>query len=344
MDDFERTGRAKKLARLGRLKKQVTQIEAELGIEPAAADERVRGVEAVDGGICSLVLEHSHDMISVHNPNGDYVWVGRNAKDILGFSPHDLIGKSAYEFFHPDDLDRIARDHADSIEGALTRVKYRIRHKDGSYRWVETRSYTRDDRAGKPQIAAITRDIHDEMMAREAALKADQVAQQRLEKLAHTDQLTGLANRLAAEKALRRERARLKRGGHAFSIGLIDIDHFKSVNDTFGHNLGDRVLKKVAQILDKQLREYDHAIRWGGEEFLAIMPEIDGSEAHAVMERVRHVTGETTFPKVGTVTISGGVAQATREETMDHLIGRADKALYQAKHKGRNQVVVADEE
>ena len=340
MSDSQKAARAKQLAKLGRLKKQVTELETELGI---AAEPSSSGVIAVDGGICSLVLEHSHDMISVHNPNGDYVWIGKNAKDFLGFEPQELIGKSSYEFFHPEDLDRIARDHVDTIEGDATRVKYRIRHADGSYRWVETRSYTRDDRSGKPQIAAITRDIHDEMMAREKALEADQLAQQRLEKLAHTDQLTGLANRLAAEKTLRREKARRRRTGRRFSGGIFDIDRFKAVNDEYGLNLGDRVLKQVAQLLDKHLREYDHAVRWGGEEFLAIMPETDADEAFAVIERVRRVTAESTFPKIGSVTISGGVAKALREEPVDKLIGRADNALYEAKNEGRNRVITAEE-
>jgi len=158
--------------------------------------------------------------------------------------------------------------------------------------------------------------------------------------LATTDSLTGLWNRPHLESCLRQEMARLERYSHPLSIVLLDIDHFKAVNDSYGHNTGDAVLKGVAKCLSDSLRNTDLLGRWGGEEFLMILPNTGIDYARLMAERICRVLAGQRFPNVGQVTASFGVAAFHVGETKESAIARADAALYRAKGQGRNRVEV----
>jgi diguanylate cyclase (GGDEF)-like protein len=159
-----------------------------------------------------------------------------------------------------------------------------------------------------------------------------------LERLAVTDQLTGLANRLRLDQALEDERLRTERYGGSFCVVLLDIDHFKLVNDRFGHQMGDQVLTGFARVLEAHTREVDVVGRWGGEEFLVICR--DGLEpALLLAEKLRRAIQSHVFALVGRKSASLGVALFHRGETVAEAIARADAALYQAKQDGRNRVV-----
>ena len=162
-----------------------------------------------------------------------------------------------------------------------------------------------------------------------------------LEELARTDMLTGLANRRHADEVLRRTIASARRHRRPVCAVLVDIDHFKGVNDRYGHAGGDSVLRAVAGRLAAGLREADLAARWGGEEFLLLLPDAD--DATGVCERVRvAISGEPVCLDDGTaigVSASFGWASWTGEETAEALVGRADVALYEAKSGGRDRVV-----
>lgn len=163
------------------------------------------------------------------------------------------------------------------------------------------------------------------------------------ERLANTDALTGLSNRHALYpqlEALLRQRTKLQET-HPSALLLLDIDHFKRVNDRFGHNTGDEVLRTVAQVLRSELREPSLLGRWGGEEFLIGLPETGSDGALAVAERLRQAVGTHNFAGVGRLTISLGVAVCQRGDSSASCVARADAALYQAKQRGRNQTVVA---
>jgi diguanylate cyclase (GGDEF)-like protein len=162
-----------------------------------------------------------------------------------------------------------------------------------------------------------------------------------LERLALTDRLTGLSNRHAGEQALERELARARRTRSAFSLALIDVDRFKLVNDRFGHAAGDEVLKQVSRVLTSIFRASDLAVRWGGDEFLVLLPDVPLGGAAAFAERVRTQVETLLFPGVGTVTISAGVVQALSEEDARTVVRRADAELYEAKRSGRNVVKTA---
>ena len=123
---------------------------------------------------------------------------------------------------------------------------------------------------------------------------------------------------------------------------MFDIDHFKRVNDTFGHAVGDAVLKGLAGAAQDTLRASDRLTRWGGEEFVVLAPETRGDEALKLAERIRERVREEAFPTAGTVTISLGVAEHRADESGDDLLGRADAALYRAKESGRDRSEPAD--
>jgi two-component system cell cycle response regulator len=161
--------------------------------------------------------------------------------------------------------------------------------------------------------------------------------------LSNTDHLTGLFNRRYLMDSLEKELQRCIRNLGTLSIIILDIDHFKKVNDTFGHQQGDLVLKTVARTLEKELRNYDIAARYGGEEFVAVLPEANPKEAIFVAERIRAAIQSINFsPEMSghTITASLGVANFPCEDcnSVDEFIKLADDALYRAKTSGRNRV------
>jgi diguanylate cyclase (GGDEF)-like protein len=159
-----------------------------------------------------------------------------------------------------------------------------------------------------------------------------------LQRVASTDMLTGLHNRRKLDEVLGYEVERVHRYGGGLSVILLDIDHFKQTNDSYGHPAGDRVLAAVAAILRSGARSIDSVGRWGGEEFMVICPqtELDGARALAEMLRLRIAAAD--FPEVGRKTCSFGVAALCPDETLATLVARADAALYRAKQAGRNAV------
>lgn len=164
-----------------------------------------------------------------------------------------------------------------------------------------------------------------------------------LSKLASTDKLTGAWNRRRLEEALVNEMDRLKRYDHPLSMLILDIDFFKKVNDEHGHSVGDQVLIKMANVLQSNLRASDTLTRWGGEEFVVLCPNTTLSTVAMLAERLRESIARTTFPEVGPVTISLGVAECMVGEAWEDWFKRADAALYRAKAGGRNQVQIAPE-
>jgi diguanylate cyclase len=159
------------------------------------------------------------------------------------------------------------------------------------------------------------------------------------------DSLTGAQNRRGMDVILSREVARAKRNENRLAVAMIDIDHFKQVNDTYGHDAGDRMLAHVSMIAKSVLRESDALVRYGGEEFLLILPDADIKGAEFVLDRLRIVIGRSPLmynQKKIEVTFSGGLARLQEGENGHNLVLRADRALYDAKRAGRNCVRIAD--
>ncbi len=159
--------------------------------------------------------------------------------------------------------------------------------------------------------------------------------------LAEHDLLTGLYNRRAGERLLHKEMARARRHDYPLTVAMLDMDHFKRINDAFGHAVGDQVLRHWARFLVKRLRHSDHIIRWGGEELLLILPMTDAAAARARLTQLMARFRQTPLPDqtgVPALTFSGGVSQMQPQDAMDALIDRADQALYRAKASGRARI------
>ena len=179
-------------------------------------------------------------------------------------------------------------------------------------------------------------------IARTMALDLDNI---RLRKVSVTDPLTGAYNRELLHQQLPQALEAADRGGHSLSLAMIDVDHFKSINDRFGHDVGDQVLTEVAQLLRGAIRNNDLLVRYGGEEFLLVLPRTDATRAAEIAERIRGKLHELPMQVSGAeiqVRVSVGIAEHRRhEDTPAQLIRRADSALYKAKGDGRNRVEVA---
>jgi len=176
------------------------------------------------------------------------------------------------------------------------------------------------------ELVAVIETLHD--------LTERRKMEEALTRLAITDTLTGIYNRGKIEDSLRQEMARSARYGSPLTIILFDLDHFKKINDSLGHSIGDQVLREVAATLEKQLRETDALGRWGGEEFMVLCPGVVADDAVGIAEKLRQ---QVEALPLG-ITISCGLAGCRPGESMDGLINRADSALYTAKHAGRNLV------
>ena len=162
--------------------------------------------------------------------------------------------------------------------------------------------------------------------------------------VSRTDLLTGIFNRRHLDEQLRAHIATARRHDSKLGLLLLDIDHFKHVNDTFGHPVGDLVLREFVQRIQHELRRGDVAGRWGGEEFLVILPHTGLTGAAEVGERIRFFTAVTPFHAAGhaiEVTVSGGCAAGPGGMSAEHFVQRADTALYEAKLQGRDRVVAA---
>jgi len=188
-------------------------------------------------------------------------------------------------------------------------------------------------------VAERVRALHLEILQ---ARKAMEAANLRLDEAAHRDELTGLGNRLRLNEELAGIHGRFVREGHPYNIALFDIDHFKHYNDTHGHQGGDALLAEVGRVVASQLRRGDRAYRYGGEEFLVVLPNRTIEAAATGAERFRRCVAAATASShlPAAVTMSAGVAGAAPGEPIEGVIGRADRALYGAKSAGRDTVVV----
>jgi diguanylate cyclase (GGDEF)-like protein len=205
------------------------------------------------------------------------------------------------------------------------------------------------ERARREQMLLRTKNhelttAYDELQNLHRALR---VQADELERLSLEDPLTGLHNRRSLEQRAGDERARIERYGGTYSVLVCDIDNFKETNDRFSHAVGDAVLERVGEILRKATRDVDVAARFGGEEFVVMLPATTAAEAAVVADKIREAVAAHPWEAVQaglSVTISVGVAQARDRERFEAVFAMADKQLYRAKDAGKNRVAVANSE
>lgn len=158
-------------------------------------------------------------------------------------------------------------------------------------------------------------------------------------KLSNTDHMTQIHNRKSIEGILQNEQNRVKRYKHPLSIILFDVDNFKKINDTLGHNVGDKVLMEISKLVSASIRETDYVGRWGGEEFLIVLSETTLHDGYVLADQIREKIYAYDFEEIQNVSCSFGVSQCSEDDTNEALIKNADIALYEAKHSGKNKVV-----
>ncbi|HEY3328105.1 MAG TPA: PAS domain S-box protein [Novimethylophilus sp.] len=284
------------------------------------------------------VLESAPIGMALLSLDNHFTQVNRAFCRISGYGWEELLNLTVEDITHPDDT-RSYQSIAQHLKtGGIDtyEIEKRYIQKDGQIVWVLlTASLLRDDEGAPQRIIKQVQDIiHRKKLERE------------LERQAHTDYLTGLANRRHFLELAEHEIAHARRYGGELSVAMLDLDHFKNVNDTYGHQVGDVVLKELAKICQRTLREVDVIGRLGGEEFAILFPETGGNEAYDIIERLREAIATTAVPLEHAQTLhftaSIGIASFVRADAnIDILLNRADKALYEAKISGRNRIVEA---
>jgi len=272
----------------------------------------------------------NHVITSSTDLNGNITSVSNAFCRISQYTKHELLGKAHNIVRHPDMPKELYEDLWSTIKsGKKWRGEIKNRKKDGSYYWVNVNIEPNFTPNGEMYgYTAIRQDITDK---------------KHIEDLYITDSLTQLYNRYKINETLDSELVRFERYNRPFSLIIIDIDHFKAVNDSYGHQVGDDVLVKVAKVIKSHIRATDIVGRWGGEEFLMICPETDLTSSSKLAEKIRLQIATYDFPVVGNKTASFGVACVNKNESKESLIKRADMALYKAKEEGRNKVTVSKE-
>ncbi len=289
------------------------------------------------------ILDELHDGLYIVDLRRIIRYWNKAAERISGYAAAEVVGSSCADniLTHVDGTGLglclhqcpLARTMAD---GTSRQAIIYLHHKDGHRLPVAVRiSAVHDDSGQISGAAELFSDIGGSALSQQM---------QELEDMAFLDHLTRLPNRRFLEKELFMRFEEFKRYDVPFGVLFMDLDHFKAVNDKHGHDTGDRVLKFVANTLVKNARPFDIIGRWGGEEFVGIIPHIAAEQLAPLGERLR-VLVERSFTMVGAewlrVTISLGATIARKDETLASLIHRADQLLYQSKQDGRNRLTLA---
>jgi len=246
---------------------------------------------------------------------------------------HVPSGEDLFSRVHADDRDMVIEKVGEARTGIDNAVSYRIELPDGELRYVEARHQARLDEEGAPV------EVHG--IVQDATERQHQRAE--LARLATHDSLTGLPNRRTFDERFVLELARARRAGMPLSLAVIDIDKFKRINDTFGHQVGDRVLARAGELFAAQVRDDELLARVGGEEFAWIMHDAPAEGSWLAVERARTLIGSEVFDEVGKVTISAGICTLGPGMDQDELYRAADLALLEAKRSGRDRVVMVQE-
>lgn len=290
-----------------------------------------------------LLAEFSSDLI-LSIEGGTITYASPSLTELLGWSTAEVLGSSMLRFCHPQDATLLLRPLATISASGQADYRLRARHKNGAYVWVEGRVRQLPGPIEGPQARRIVnlRGID----ARKAIEEKLEHAQAELRALATTDPLTGLANRRKLDDVFSLEFRRALREGLALTVMVLDVDHFKQVNDRHGHQLGDAVLRSLGALLQGfTQRAGDLAARIGGEEFVLLLPATDKARAQTLAKDI--LIGVRALAIRGLserITASIGVAtlyQSTLVESATDLLALADKALYKAKSSGRDRFVEA---
>ncbi len=284
-----------------------------------------------------MLAENTRDVIAWHDTQGRFLYVTPAVTLSFGYASEEILGKQASDLAHPDDalllrsemLPKLLR--GETIDGS----HYRIRHKDGHYLWVETFSQPLFDVEGNVTgFVASSRDISERKRLQE----------QMLEGALLYDTLTNLPNRALFMDRLKHAAQRSTRGQHDFAVLFLDLDRFKIVNDSLGHNAGDKLLVGIAERLQNCVRPQDTVARLGGDEFAILLEDMNETGAHTIAERIQ-ISLKKPFDIAGREvqsTVSIGITLSKDITDPEQLLRNADVAMYHAKNNGRARYATFD--
>jgi len=287
------------------------------------------------------ILQNLYDGVYLVDPDRKITFWNHSAERITGYAEESVSGSCCGDqiLMHVDDSGKCLCEDGCPLQATLDDGEVReadvyLHHHDGHR--VPVRVRTAPVRAANGEIIGAV-EVFSENSERLALL--ERITD--LEQAAMIDALTGLANRRFLSDRLTVCFGEKERYGWPFGVLFLDIDDFKNVNDRYGHQVGDETLKLVARVLLNNLRQFDLAGRWGGEEFVVVTPNIDATNIQAMAERLRVLVQKSDLrvaPHVVQVTVSIGATLPRPQDTIDSLIERADNLMYRSKDAGRNQV------
>jgi len=290
------------------------------------------------------IIENIKDVIWEMNTEYVYTFVSPNVKDMTGYRDIELVGRYMPDFLVEESRNYIydlAIKHGNNrIEMVLDAVQFVC--KNGLVKWIEVSSKPIFDEGRFVGYVGTTRDVTEKKEYESQLNKYIndlKIMNAKLEEMATVDALTGAYNRRKFDDDLKSIIKQQERYSISFSLVLFDIDNFKNINDCFGHNEGDHVLQCISRLVIKNIRATDTLFRWGGEEFILILPQLKLESAKVVAEKIRNLIQYHDFGIEQKITISLGVGEYKPNENKDQIIIRVDNALLKAKARGKNKVM-----
>jgi diguanylate cyclase (GGDEF)-like protein/PAS domain S-box-containing protein len=307
--------------------------------ERRAAEEALR----VEKAYFEQLFESAPEAVALVDNNSNIFRINSEFTEMFGYTLDEVHGRSIDDLLAPDDLHGEAASLTKEVAAGKKVAHETLRKKkDGNLLDVSILGTPITVDGGQEAVYAIYRDITERKQAEDLMRKSERIYQE----LSITDNLTKLYNQRHFYNQLTIEIDRSKRYKNSLSLLMLDVDDFKQYNDNFGHLEGDDVLVRLARVIQRNIRGSDSAYRYGGEEFVVILPEAKGEEAAIVAERIRgDFKKETFFPDEGEkikVSVSIGVSELLTDDDLTVLLERADKRMYKAKKQGKDRVVSLD--
>jgi diguanylate cyclase (GGDEF)-like protein/PAS domain S-box-containing protein len=274
-------------------------------------------------------VKQTDDMVRITDRNGTITFANEAILKHSGYTLNEVIGQTP-RIFKSGKHDKAFYRHLwkTILAGETYRGVFQNRKRDGTlYHEAETITPIRDMKNSVQYFVVTGKDI------------SEQVAwENELHRQATTDALTGVYNRQKFMEELEAELDKFRRYNNTFTVIMVDIDHFKEINDTYGHDTGDKILKELSRLMNSSIRKTDLFARWGGEEFMILSPSLSYENAIVFAEKIRGYVESFVFDDINHLTVSIGITVPKEEDTFEKILKRVDKALYYSKNNGRNQV------
>jgi diguanylate cyclase (GGDEF)-like protein/PAS domain S-box-containing protein len=300
----------------------------------------------VNAAFYHMLLDYLYDGVYFVDRDGRITYWNKAAETITGYRSVEVVGKHCSDnlLMHVD-----GQEHnlcltscplkKSIVDGVSRTADVYLHHKEGFRLPVAVRVTPIRDGHGRI-VGGV------ELFSDNSAKVSDLQKMKELEGLVYTDQLTGVANRKYIEILIQSRLEEMQRYSWPFGVLFLDIDHFKYINDTYGHDIGDHVLRMVSQTLLKNIRSFDSIGRWGGEEFIGVIANVNKVQLSIIAEKIRKLIQQSRLILNGTaisVTISIGAILVRPDDLLEGIVKRADKLMYQSKANGRNCVTLDDE-